>query len=564
MRNLTPVFVFFAIVWPSAAANFSGGTGTAAKFGVHEIVLSGNSSVANPFDTVVNVIFTPAFGSPVNVRAFYDGGDIWRARVYVSESGEWRWTSTSKSDSRLANKSGSFQALDSSLRGILRNHRSNPKVWMTDNGQWFPNISDTGYRLFHGKVAPDWKEFIRQSAAKGIDCMRVAALGGWGGTPGAKVDDNNTWVWNDPWTGAAIPNHDRYDVGKFQTTDERLIWSLENHPEMYFQMILFSFKGYGSEATGSHWEALPQAVRENTMRYMIARWSAFPNVFWLIVNDMHCSEKFPKNQTFVREVGKFFFANDPWHHLISTGPNRHAGFPFTTDEDLKWCSYIYIEDSNAVGADQIQTFKFDRIPLHVWMGEDYYEQDHGHYLDPRYYFRWLAWSWLLSGGSANYCGRWGSIDPYDSTGSPDRLWSGIDKKTVYTGEKLIGLDSYPYLVSYLRDRKLDLSSFQPNDARVRDGDGRQGRRRPKLMQRRLDEFLIYHPNALADGYSAVVDREKAASVILDLKDASGEYEVEWCRALDGAAQRAGSITAGRELVLQAPWHGQDVVLRLKR
>jgi len=59
------------------------------------------------------------------------------------------------------------------------------------------------------------------------------------------------------------------------------------------------------------------------------------------------------------------------------------------------------------------------------MGEDYYEQDHGHYDDPRFFFRWLFWSWLFSGGSANYCGRWGTIDPYSLTADRDRPWQGI-------------------------------------------------------------------------------------------------------------------------------------------
>ena len=197
------------------------------------------------------------------------------------------------------------------------------------------------------------------------------------------------------------------------------------------------------------------------MQYMIARWSAFPNLFWLIVNDMHCDAKFPRNQAFVREVGTFFAANDPWHHLISTGPNRRAGFPFTGADDLKWCSYIFIEDANAVGADQVGQYQLDEIPLHVWMGEDYYEQDHGHYKDPRFFFRWLFWSWLLSGGSANYCGRWGPIHPYSQTARRDLAWVGIDKKTDYTGEQLVGLDSVRHIPAYLKDRALDLAASGP-------------------------------------------------------------------------------------------------------
>ncbi|HEY7118967.1 MAG TPA: PKD domain-containing protein [Tepidisphaeraceae bacterium] len=558
--------VFLAILTiPACAANFTSADAPAARFGAHEIVLTGNGSVPNPFQTDATVRFTSPSGKAVTVAVFYDGGNTWRARVYVSETGAWQWASTCNSDPALGGKSGSFTARESSLHGMLHKHKTNPRAWMTDDGRWFANISDTGYRLFHGKVAPDWRQFVQDSADKGVTCIRAASLGGWGGTPGAKVDDNDTWVWNDPWTaGGARPDYTRYDLDKFHTTDARLAWLLDHYPDVQFQFILFGLKGYGSESTGKHWFSIPDAARTDTMRYLIARWSAFPNLFWLIVNDMHCDAKFPTNQAFVREVGTFFAANDPWHHLISTGPNRHGGFPFMTDQDLKWCSYIYIEDANAVAADQIDKFGFDKIPLHVWMGEDYYEQDHGHYKDPRFYFRWLTWSWLLSGGSANYCGRWGPIDPYSLTGNRDRPWEGIDKKTVYTGEQLTGLDSYPYILSYLSDRKLDLSQFQPNDARVSDADGRTGTRRPKLAQRDRDDFLIYHPNAAADSHAAIVDAVKTARLRIDLRDAPGKFQVEWFRPLDGVTKRSDPVEGGAERTLQAPWSGQDVVLWLHK
>jgi hypothetical protein len=479
------------------AANFTTGSAVAVKFGTHEIVLTGNSEFPNAFDVDVTVTFLPPPRSSgaVTVRAFHDGGNTWRARLYVNEVGKWQWSSSCATDPGLDQKTGTFTAVASPLRGMLRKHHANPRAWMTEDGAWFLNLSDTGYRLFHGHDAPLWREFVRDSAAKGITCLRAACLGGWGGTPDAAVDDNNTWVWNDPWSGGATPDRSRYDLAKFQNTDERLIWLLNEHPEMQIQLILFSFKGYGGEGTGNHWFSLPERVRASTKRYMIARWSAFPNLFWLIVNDMHCDARFPRNQAFAREVGTFFAANDPWKHLISTGPNRRAGFPFTTPEDLKWCSYVYIEDANAVGAEPLERFRFDEIPLHVWMGEDYYEQDHGHYQDPRYFFRWLFWSWILSGGSANYCGRWGPIVPYAQSARRDMPWQGIDKKTDFTGEQLVGLDSVPYIKAYFTDRALDPSRFVPNDRRVEDRDGRRGRQRPKLMERGTVEFLVYHPNA---------------------------------------------------------------------
>jgi hypothetical protein len=327
-------------------------------------------------------------------------------------------------------------------------------------------------------------------------------------------------------------------------------------------MILFSFRDYGGEETGQHWARLPPSMRTHTMRYMIARWLAFPHVFWLILNDMHSDRRIPMNQAFVREVGNFFAGNNPWRHLISTGPNRHAGFPFTTDEDMKWYRYIDIEDSIAVGADQIARFQFDRAPLHVWMGEDYYEQDHGHYKDPHYFFRWLFWSWLLAGGSANYCGRWGPIDPYSTTGRRDHPWKGIDRKTDYIDEPLVGLDSVPYILAYLKDRKLDLAPFRANDDRASDRDGRTGRMRPKLMERGHEEFLVYHPNTATDGHSAVVDGRNTARLRIDLRDAPGPFQIEWFRALDGLAQEAVAVEGGAVVELTAPWQGHDVVVRL--
>jgi hypothetical protein len=556
----------FAHGGEALAANFTSGSADAARFGTHEIALAGSGAAPNPFDVAVTVRFTPPSGpaGAVTVRAFHDGGSTWRARLYVSETGTWRWASTCGADPGLDRKSGSFTAVESPLRGMLRKHGTNPKAWMTEDGRWFANISDTGYRLFHGAAAPSWREFVADSAARGVTCIRTACLGGWGGTPGAAVDDNNTWVWNDPWAGGATPDHARYDLVKFQNTDARLIWMLDNHPELYLQFILFSFKGYGGEGTGKHWASLPESVRAGTMQYMIARWSAFPNLFWLIVNDMHCDARFPRNQAFVREVGTFFASNDPWHHLISTGPNRRAGFPFTTAEDRKWCSYIFIEDANAVGADQVGQYRFDEIPLHIWMGEDYYEQDHGRYKDPRFFFRWLFWSWLLSGGSANYCGRWGPIHPYSQTARRDLPWVGIDGKTTYTGEPLVGLDSVRHIPAYLEERALDLGRFRPNDRRVEDPDGRRGKRRPKLMERGTDEFLVYHPNAAADGFSAEVDSTRTARLRIDLTDAPGVFRVEWYRALDGVAQDAGELDGGAPRELVAAWKGQDVVLRLLR
>ena len=88
---------------PARGDNFTQGTAAAQKFGTHEIVLTGDGSVSNPFTTVATVTFTPPSGSAnaKTVDAFYDGGNTWRARAYVTEIGTWQWKSSSATDPGL-------------------------------------------------------------------------------------------------------------------------------------------------------------------------------------------------------------------------------------------------------------------------------------------------------------------------------------------------------------------------------------------------------------------------------------------------------------------------------
>jgi hypothetical protein len=218
---------------------------------------------------------------------------------------------------------------------------------------------------------------------------------------------------------------------------------------------------------------------------------------------------------------------------------------------------------DAVGADEFTIRQLADIPLHSWMGEDYYEQDHGRYVDPRFYLRWLLWSWLLAGGSANYGGRYGVIHPYSQTNRADLIWRGSDG-TTYTSERLVGLDSARYIARYFENRRIDLGLFQPDDGLVEDLDGRSGILRPKLARRGGDEFVIYHPNTSYDDQAAKVDAGVRARVRLNLTAYNGVFKISWMRALDGVTQNGGTAKGGRFVELAAPWDSADVVLRLKR
>lgn len=551
------VFAFAA--GDARAANFTGGASPAKLFGTHEIVLTGDGSAANPFHTVVTVRFTAPSGKQTTVNAFYDGGDTWRARAYVTEVGRWRWASASAADPKLNNNTGSFTSSRSALRGMLRPHKQNPRQWMTDDGRWFVNLNDTSYKLFN-KDEARWQAYVDDIVAMGMTSVRAGTLGGvsWG-----KESSLTNWAWDGD-------DKARYDLQKFRTTDERLRWMLDHHPHVQVQMILFGLAG-GNAEPGKVWSELPPKVRADTMRYMIARWAAYPQVFWLVVNDMF-SESI-ENQEFAREVGRYFAANDPYRHLLSAGVNRtrrtpNTPFPFITPGDLKWVSYIHIETAYDLSADWLE--RFAAIPLHVFCGEDYYEQEYRaglRPLNPRYFYRRLFWSWLLAGGSSNYGSRWRSIHPYKQTGSiPEPNIStqqNVPGDPAVNGQ-LVGLDSIPHITRFFDDRKIELWRFTPDDAVVNDLNGDVKASRPKATRRGVTEYLVYHPNAKSSGREAAVDPDGIPRFQVNLSAAArADFAVEWLRVDDGLTAKGEAVRGGSSREFIAPWQGQDVVLYLK-
>ena len=545
------------------SANFTSGSAHATKFGVHEIVLTGNGSVSNPFDTICQVTFTPPAGNPFIVHAFYDGGNTWRARLYVSRTGTWSWSSSS-SDSELNKKVGTFDANSSNLKGKLRQHSANPKALMTDNGQTFQQYSDTAYRLFnHEEDVTLWQAYIRDNWDLGINSVRVGCMGGYMWyRDHRQADSGNVNVSQWPWNGT---DQDRFNLTKFQTTDTRLKWMLEKYPDMNVQLILFGLVEWGSDHTGREWEKLSQTQQDRTIRYMVARWAAFPQVFWLIVNDMHMDSGFQKNRGFTMEVGNYLYNHNPFGTLCSTGPNRGAPYPFSSEP---WTSYIHLEresDLAAVGAAD-----YADVPKPVINMEDRYEKDWGASTDPPhmdYFQRRLFIAWTLSGSSANYGGRFPYIHPYTQTGSIP----AVIRNNPCTSS-LKGLNHLNKLKAFFET--IDLADYKtPADELVKNTwlDNNSGPDRAKCLRNGTTDYLIYVPNAnTGETWDNVTSRRTASlntsrqpSITVSLSD-PGTYHVQWYNVVEGVTHTGKTIKGNGTRTLTSPWTGKDVLIRVTK
>ncbi len=570
-------FVAQAASTPQA---FSTGDDTGLRLGVHEIVLSGNVAVENPFDLQVLVRFVPPSGgaNARTVEAFFDGDGLWRARVYLTEVGEWTWTSECAINAALGGKHGTFQVEASALRGRLLPHPKNERQWMTENGRWFLNLNDTAYYLLcardgAGDPVPevDFQAYVRDAAAHGITSFRS-----WfyhGPRSANETDRTDRYRWRQLFADEAFS---RVELSHQRLADQRLQWLLNHYPDLYVQLILFPL-GVEWGRDSEFWAGLSQRQKDRILRYLIARYAAYPQVFWLMISDAHYAPdrfslandevsgrqqlmRYTNNIAMAHEVGRYFQEHDPWRHPFSTGHARTLPFRFGRED---WATYIQIEDLYDLGARAF--VPHHRFGKPVFLGEDRYEQDR-HSSDPkdmRYFQRRLFWAWLFSGGSASYGGRWWVVHPYTETGrrSAQSLWPNEPRR--FTAA-LTGLDSVRFIRDYFQIRSIELSDYEPDSALVRDLDGAAELRAPKLTRRRHEDFLIYHPNAAADGREARVDATKQPGLSIDLTRVAGTFTVEWYRVTDGTPEAGPPMNGGQRVELRAPWRGEDCIVRLSR
>ena len=120
-----------------------------------------------------------------------------------AEAGDWKWASACWFRClRLHGRSGDFRAETSTLRGMLRKHEINPKAWMTDDGPGSPTSAIRVIGSFTAGTRRCARVLRLGVGGQGDRLHPRAALGGWGGTPGARVDDSNTWVGTIPGPAA--------------------------------------------------------------------------------------------------------------------------------------------------------------------------------------------------------------------------------------------------------------------------------------------------------------------------------------------------------------------------
>lgn len=292
------------------------------QWGLFEIALDGPSE-GNPFQ---DVSLTAAFTQDhrvVTVKGFYDGGGVYRVRFMPDAQGLWTYTTASNATA-LSGHRGSLRCTAPSA--------GNHGPVTTAHQFHFEHADGSPYSPF-GTTTYAFLFATDQNAANSLEGMR------------GRFNKTRVCILPKPLGQGAqplpFPNSGATPEGHGGTNDYARF-----NPQ-YFQMLerrLLQLQSIGVEADcilfhpydAWGYKAMPAAVDDAYLRYVVARLAAYRNVWWSIANeyDLLKAKTTADWDRFFRIVQ----AEDPYGHLRSIHHSR-----VIYDHAKPWCTHASLQ-----------------------------------------------------------------------------------------------------------------------------------------------------------------------------------------------------------------------------
>jgi hypothetical protein len=298
---------------------------TVEKWDIFELRLEGPSD-GNPFlDVELGATFSDGFRE-FSVDGFYDGEGVYRVRFCPDRTGSWRYV-TRSNVWELTDRQGTFEVTPPGPENHGPVHVFETFHFAYADGTPYRCIGTTAYNWLH---RPDsTQELTLQTLAESpFDKLRMLVY--------PERQGNRTPPEHFPFEGE--PPRD-WDFNRFNPEYFRLIETrLRQLRDLNIQADLILFHKYGQD-----WgfELMPEDTSERYLRYIVARWSAFRNVWWSMANEFD----FVKTKT-TEDWDRYFQivqAADPYDRLRSI----HNGY-LIYDHRKPWVTHASIQNGAAV------------------------------------------------------------------------------------------------------------------------------------------------------------------------------------------------------------------------
>jgi hypothetical protein len=323
MKSLRLVLLFTLLL---AAIRLTAAPATVEKWGIFELELKGPSE-DNPFLEVrFGAVFTDG-ATTVEVPGFYDGEGVYKVRFMPGATGTWRYE-TKANRWQLTGKLGSFSVTPatSSNHGPVRVH--NTFHFAYSDGTPFKQIGTTIYN-WTDAPEPVQEETLRTLAAAPFNKVRMLLTPQ--PTPYQKLFAPPRW----PFAGTPPRSWDltRFNPEYFRHYEKRIA----QLRDLGIEADVILFNPYGKFG----FETMDAASDERYVRYVIARFGAYRNIWWSLANEYDFLRT--KTEPEWDRIGALVQACDPYNHLRSI----HNG-TLLFDNNKPWVTHASIQNGAAV------------------------------------------------------------------------------------------------------------------------------------------------------------------------------------------------------------------------
>ncbi|MEO7145645.1 MAG: DUF5060 domain-containing protein [Bryobacteraceae bacterium] len=305
------------------------------RWGVYEVTLAGPSS-GNPFVDIHLGAHFKFRNRVVDADGFYDGDGTYRIRFMPDELGEWTYTTFSGA-AALAGKSGAFTvtAPSKTNHGPVR-VRYGTHFGYEDGAAYVP-IGTTAYAWNHQGDALEEQTLLTLRESP-FNKIRMCVF------PKHYTFNNNEPVYYPfPRTAAGENDYAHFNPAFFRHLEKRV----KDLQDLGIEADLILFHPYDKWG----YSRMPPEVDDRYLRYIVARLSAYRNVWWSMANewDLVKTKTLADWDRFFRIVQE----NDPYQHLRSI----HQSV-LMYDQSKPWVTHVSLQSSDMNRAlEFIRTYK---------------------------------------------------------------------------------------------------------------------------------------------------------------------------------------------------------------
>src|SRR5690625_138297 len=353
--------------------------GSIERWDVFELSLKGPSE-GNPFvDVMLEVEFRYQHRT-VTVKGFYDGEGIYKIRFMPDVEGEWTYVIRSKSE-QLDGEMERFTCIPASPENKGPVRIQDATTFVYEDGSPYTPIGTTCYVWAHQKEQIQ-KETLRTLKNSPFNKIRMCVF-----PKRYSFNENEPEYF--PFQGNREKGFDltRFNPAYFNHLEERIL----ELQLLGIEADLILFHPYDK----GHWgfDQMDPETDAFYLKYIIARLSAYRNVWWSLANEFDFMKA--KTMNHWDQLFRIVVDNDPYHHLrsIHNGTRMYDYTQLTLyDHHKPWVTHVSLQH-------------WDLAQMHHWI---------------KLYNKPVIID--ECGYEGNLPDRWGNLTPEDMV---ERFWAGF-------------------------------------------------------------------------------------------------------------------------------------------